>query len=122
MLFGPSWGLINLILAAAGIVLAAVMVSGAIRKRKIGYIVCDEKREKHRRVCLIAATTMGIAGVLLFMLTQDMSAAMVPVNIWTIAQAAVFAAEVAALKLSRTRSNDRDAEEMEMPSEVTAGK
>jgi TM2 domain-containing membrane protein YozV len=58
----------------------------------------DEKQNKrHRLVWLVTAIAMGIAGVFVFILTQDMTAQIVLVNVWSIVNAVILAVEILAV-------------------------
>jgi hypothetical protein len=48
-------------------------------------------------VCLFTAFILGIAGILVFFLTQDLSLQMGTVDSWTIVNAALFVAEILTL-------------------------
>jgi uncharacterized repeat protein (TIGR02543 family) len=84
-----TWALANLILCIIG----ALVAVGTIA------IVFMRKLEK-RYLWLITAAVMGIAGIIVYLVTQDMSKAMVMVDWWTIAIAATLIAGVIATVLS----------------------
>jgi hypothetical protein len=84
------WALLNLILAALGILsAAATAIYGLARKKYDGYDF-RHKRDKW----LLAGVLAGIAGIALFIITQNIRHLMVLVDLWTIAHAALFAAAV----------------------------
>jgi len=58
-----------------------------------------EKRKRDRLVWLIVAGVLAFLGIILFILTEDMRAPMVLVDIWTILQAILFAGVVVAVLL-----------------------
>ena len=97
-----SWGLVNLILAGAGLILAALKANRAVSEKRREktqdqdqpLFAGEERRRKWRLRFLTAAMALSAAGVLLFIITQDVRAHMVLVNVWTIAQAAIFAIEL----------------------------
>ena len=129
-----SWALMNLILCALGVIFAAVTVLRVLLKRRrqkedeniktpsnneygdSEYIESTQEqseeqksRKRHRLAWLIIVIAMGIIGVLLFILTQNMRWTMVLLDIWTIAHAVLFAAEaVAMFCLFRRKKNKKD--------------
>jgi hypothetical protein len=85
-----SWALINLILAGLGILLVfAAAVYALIRKKDHDYEF-NHKRDKW----LLAAVLSGIAGMALFIITQDTRQLMVAADAWTIVHAILLAASV----------------------------
>jgi len=113
------WALVNLMLAIAG----AVLVIAAILRYKghNGDIIetsplCpeDEKQEKKRRPGWLALlTVMGIVGVIVFVLTEDMTRLMVLVDNWTIVNAIVFVVALISYRFAfkREEEDEYDGEE-----------
>ena len=108
LLFAPlgieAWALMNMILFALG---AALAVTAAIRailrkrqelKEAVDWNDIEEnkRQKKQRKVWLTTTILMGIAGIFLFLLTQDTSNLMVLVDMWTIVNAAILAVEIIA--------------------------
>ncbi|MDR0817228.1 MAG: hypothetical protein LBN35_01165, partial [Clostridiales Family XIII bacterium] len=105
-LYGPkgfdSWSLADLILAVAGIILTLIVMASAALKRKkekkesyreFEYDETDTyKKAKKRWLFLLGA--LAAAGVILFLLTQDISLPMVLLDGWTIVFAVLFIAEM----------------------------
>ena len=87
-LFG-SWALLNLILAIAGglLALAAVIRSLVTRRNKDEEEKTDEDKKKERKTrlsWLIASLVFAIGGIVLFLVTQDITKTMVLVDMWTV--------------------------------------
>jgi uncharacterized repeat protein (TIGR02543 family) len=109
-LYGPkgfsSWSLVDLILAAVGVVLAVYFVLKFALRRKnreddedVSYFrengVEREEEKKARVSWLIGAILLAVISVVLFILTQDTSMPMVLLDWWTIVFAVILAAEFA---------------------------
>jgi len=129
-LFAPpgahAWALLNLILALLGLLYAVVNVLRAVfRKRKeqkedgerlddlrFDNMNAEEDKEDRRLrpVWLTVSIAMGIIGILLFVLTQDMTQAMVLVDYWTLAHAIIFAIELIAVIFIFKRKEKKDDE------------
>ena len=100
-----SWALLNLIFAIVGAIFAIMItVRTLVRKKREDdqepvYEGAQEKKEerKGRLAWLGVAIVMGLAGALLFLLTQDMSRMMVWVDIWTIVHAVAFVVQAVAV-------------------------
>jgi uncharacterized membrane protein len=96
------WALVNLIFGAAGGLLTVILVVRALLRRRreqtaaeTPYSTAAEKERKARRLAwLVLSLGMGIAGVILFLLTENMAHLMVLVDKWTVVSAAILAAEV----------------------------
>lgn len=85
-----EWALVNLILAVIGLILA---IKAACSFRK-----------KHRRIgFLIITIPIGIAGALVFYLTENMKNQVVFVDSWTILGAVIFIVEIIIYNLSYRR-------------------
>ncbi len=124
------WALVNLILAIGGAVLAGVMlVVGIVRRRKKDEENAQnaqddaageegQKRRRIRPVWLIVSIVLGIAGVIAFLLTEDMRHIMVLMDNWIVLMVILFAAEVVcsvfAAKRRKKNDNTKD-EEASMP-------
>jgi len=87
-----SWAILNLILTLAGVALASLM---AIRVLLI---------KKHYNLTIFAfLIILSFAGVLLFLLTQDLRGIKTLVNIWTPLHMTIFAAAIISLSLISRR-------------------
>ena len=76
-----------------------------------GYIPEGEQNEKKVRAgWIIMATVMGILGVIVFLVTQDMTQLMVLVDSWTIVNAVLFVFAVVAYRFAfkRKKSDEYD--------------
>jgi len=112
-----AWALMNLILGIAGILLAITMgVRVQIKKRhekkdkKHGgtYDGEDEKR-KHRRLLLILSVPfLAIAGIVLFILTQDMRLTMILIDLWSPVHTILFGGEILCCIYAYKRKKDED--------------
>ena len=97
-----SWALLNLILCATGAILAAIAVN---------YVAWQKQREEDSAKCelggkskmkpgqpkiawLAAALILGAAGVIVFLLTEDMRVGMIAADSWTVVNAVILAAEL----------------------------
>ncbi|MDR0373518.1 MAG: hypothetical protein LBI79_08195, partial [Nitrososphaerota archaeon] len=109
-----SWAFVNLILSILGIILAATTSAYTLLKRKkqkdkpysakddseTGQINPYDKQAKRcRDLWLVIAFVLGIAGVVVFLLTEDMSLQMGGVDRWTILNIAIFAVELLSIAL-----------------------
>ena len=108
------WALVNLMLAIAGVILALVTGMRALWQRgrekraaESVYVPDGEEDVKKRRPAWLAlAGIMGIAGVILFLLTEDMTRLMVLVDNWTAFNVIIFALLVAASRFAFKREKE----------------
>ena len=115
---GLIWSLLNLILAAIGALLIIATIARAIWQKKYdmdyaenGYAQEGEEEPKHLRIgWIVAMVIMGVLGVVVFILTEDMTRLMVLVDNWTIFNVIIFALAVISYKFSFKRERDRDNE------------
>ena len=97
-----EWALMNLILSALSAIFAIVTVIRTYRQRKR---YAWSKKEKRRKfIWLSAAILVGIAGIILFYLTQDISQEMVLFDKWTIAYIMLFIVEIKCLMTTFERT------------------
>jgi cytochrome bd-type quinol oxidase subunit 2 len=81
-----------------GVVLAAVVVACVLlQSRKKGAQDSGAQKRKHSSLWLAVVLALGVAGVVVFLLTEDMSRVMGLVDKWTIANAVIFVAELIAI-------------------------
>jgi hypothetical protein len=132
----PVWALVNLVLSIAGLILAIIATSYILlqhykqKKQPTGQkniknkYVTDQgddkeaviqKQKQHRNLWLITTLALGIVGIIVFLLTEDMSRKMVLVDLWTIVNAIIFIAEIIAIALifkhKHNKNNDDDNKE-----------
>jgi len=108
-----SWALVNLILGALGLVITVSLIVRGIQKKKRqtrgsaadrGSLPGPSPESRHpaRPVWGTVAKIMGIAGVVLFLFTQDIPGTMVLLDFWTIAHLVMIAVQgIAARLMSR---------------------
>lgn len=108
------WALLNLALAFAGAVLGiAMLIVAVVRKRRkngrdenetnAADSEEDKKRKKMRSVGLVVSILLGIAGVIAFLLTEDMSNMVVWMDGWTLLMVGIFITEVVCAVFSGKR-------------------
>jgi uncharacterized repeat protein (TIGR02543 family) len=115
--FGEAaWALVNLILCALGAIAAIILIVRALLQKKNDKKESDEnerraagdtrrpredeedeQQRRYRLTWLATAIIAGILGVLVFILTENMSNPMALVDVWTIANAIIFAIEAVAM-------------------------
>jgi len=130
------WAFVNLVLSIVGIILAILITLYALLQRKqknkqqqqqqlqkkqydkpenIGGQQAgkydpeqdtEKKQNKHKRIWLAISIIAGIAGIILFLLTEDMNRAMVMIDKWTIVNVIIFLAEIIAITLTFKRKKD----------------
>ena len=96
-----SWALANLILCAAGAVLAVITIIRASKKKEQqrsdanGKHNRDTEKAHKKNSAIWGAMTLilGIVGIIVFILTEDTRKPMVLTDAWTIINAAIFIAE-----------------------------
>jgi Mg2+/citrate symporter len=69
----------------------------------------EKKQKKHRNIWLITALVLGIVGIIVFILTEDMSRKMAIADIWTIVNAIIFIVEITAILfiIKHNKKNDK---------------
>jgi len=120
------WSLLNLIMSLIGIILGiftgvrAILINKKeLEESEIEEVLEDEEYERQentkRKFRWLAITfIMAIAGVILFILTEDMRLPMVLVDRWSILNATILTLEVVAVVFSLKRKQHvSDAEETE---------
>ncbi|MCL2643420.1 MAG: InlB B-repeat-containing protein, partial [Candidatus Bathyarchaeota archaeon] len=106
-----SWALVNLTLSATGIILALLMITRTtlITTKKHPTKIQTQptknqqpptKQKKTQTLWLLATVTLSIAGVIVFLLTENMSLPMKLVDKWTIINTIIFVAEIITITLS----------------------
>ena len=119
-LFGngfDSWALVNLMLTVAGILLALGMIFTTVYRRmrdnKEGYTYEESytydrdnedpdyiEKRRNRKLFIIAAAICAIAGLVLFIITQDVSLPIVLLDFWTIFNLIIFVVEVICVSMA----------------------
>jgi uncharacterized repeat protein (TIGR02543 family) len=88
---GYNWALLNLILAILGLLAAIAAIVRSRRKDKEEDEYGDkENRRKARKTWVIVSIAAAILGVIVFILTEDMSLPMAWLDKWTIVNAVLF--------------------------------
>ncbi|MCL2032855.1 MAG: InlB B-repeat-containing protein [Methanomassiliicoccaceae archaeon] len=97
-----EWALLNLILALIGIVIAIVAVVDGMRKEKEREGRRDETAKSAGRsfAWMLVAAIAAVAGILFFIITEDMSLPMTFVDKWTVINAIIFVIVVIAAALA----------------------
>jgi uncharacterized protein YpmB len=118
-----TWALLNLILSIVGVILAIILVifallwrskkqkeeqgqqsnQGRVKDQQYGVKQKSadddeehQKRKQRRTLMLLAAVVLGIVGVVVFFLTEDISRVMAWVDKWTIVNAIILLVEILA--------------------------
>ena len=87
-----KWALVNLVLSVACLILAIGVAVCVLlqhtKKQKKSQTNEESKKQKkqHSNYWLVAALVMGVAGIVVFLLTEDMTHPMGMVDNWTILQ------------------------------------
>jgi len=94
----PAWALLNLILMGLGILAALAAIFKVI-----------VTKHKRRIVSCVLAAVFGVAGVITFILTEDMDNPMIIVDFWTILQAVIACLCIAfAIKAFQSKKEKED--------------
>ncbi|MCL2642273.1 MAG: InlB B-repeat-containing protein, partial [Candidatus Bathyarchaeota archaeon] len=110
------WALVNLVLSVVGLILAIIVVllvcilsrrnnrhvsTGQTQKKNGAQLQSEteHKLKQHRIIWLITALVMGIVGIVVFLLTENMNYTMTLVDKWTIVNAVIFVVEIIAIAL-----------------------
>ena len=115
------WAFANFVMAIAGIILAAVTIVRMARQKRReriyaennAYTVSEEEIQARGRFgWVVMAVVMGILGIVLFFLTENIRNLMVVVDDWTILSAVIFALALAGFRFAfRNSKYDDDLEE-----------
>jgi hypothetical protein len=123
----PVWALMNLVLSVAGVILAAivmvyVLLRGKMKSERggggegvVGQYVAEAGDEaveggvqkKHMIMRLVVALVMGVVGLVVFLLTEDMSRVMGMVDNWTIVHVVIFVMVIIAVMFVFKRRKHR---------------
>ncbi|MDR0470451.1 MAG: hypothetical protein LBH79_01835 [Nitrososphaerota archaeon] len=104
----PAWSLVSLVLSVAGVILAVILVVAVLMWRR------NQKQTvlKHgQTLWFFLGLILGIAGILVFFLTEDLSRTMSIVGQWTAVNVIIFIVQVIAVvftfKLYKTTNSNR---------------
>ncbi|MCL2827023.1 MAG: InlB B-repeat-containing protein, partial [Eggerthellaceae bacterium] len=127
------WALANLVLCVIGGLLVIVgAVAELLRLRKLSRgqeahfgqndtQASGQQSRKNRLILLLVAALFALAGIAVFILTQDMSKLMVLFDYWTIVNALVLVAEVVFMALGFRRGNSQEKESHKPASGIGEG-
>ena len=95
----PAWALVNLVLSVVGFILSIallliVCVLLPSMKKQKAQKDSEKQQKQHRNLWLLVALAMGITGVIVFLLTENVKLPMGLVDKWTIINAAIFIVEL----------------------------
>ena len=117
----PAWALLNLILCIAGAILGVIMIVRAILRKKererdekeqYGYENDENGKQKQvYKKWLVVTAILAIAGVIFFILTEDMRNPMVIIDRWTIVNLLIFVAEIVFYYLTFRKKDESEEEE-----------
>jgi len=98
-----TWALANLVFSVGGLVLAILLVIVCVLlHRSWGQTQSGQKGQKLSRglvFCALLSVVLGVVGVVVFLLTENMSNIRVWFDNWTIVSAVLFAVEIIAITL-----------------------
>ena len=102
-----TWALVNLILSAVGLILAMVIGVCVLLQHKqkqtkpqssnSGKEAEKQKKRQHCNLWLVVVFALGIAGIVVFLFTEDLTRSMGLVDSWTIVNVIIFAVQILAL-------------------------
>lgn len=118
-----TWALINLLLAIAG---AALAIVAFIQDRRRHLKNKDDKDaqndNKRSRAWLILAIALAVAGVVAFLVTEDMQNLMVLLDQWTLLMAILFAGVCVSLAVKRRRERQNSSPHTTSATMASSGK
>ncbi|MCL1970703.1 MAG: DUF5979 domain-containing protein [Candidatus Bathyarchaeota archaeon] len=119
-----GWALFNLMLSIIGVILAIIVVIVCLllplmkkqkdEQKNIKNVTIptqnnrqeSEKQQKqHRKLWLITTLAMGIAGIIVFFLTEDMKLPMILIDKWSIVNAVILLVEIIAIAFTFKRKD-----------------
>ena len=113
-LAGPSWALVNLILAIATALASVLMLIGLIGKKKReeleGAVVRETKKHPVMRWLTLVPT---VGGIVAFLLTENMKNPMAWIDRWTILMGAIALAQLVFVIFGLKKDKDVDPEKAE---------
>ena len=107
----PTWALINLIMCIVGFVLALIVIARMFARRKTTEKTEEresEKQRKNRMLWVGTTVLMGLLGVIVFFLTENINSHMVLIDFWTIINAIILAAGIIGMVFSSKRKKKED--------------
>ena len=90
-----SWALINLLLAGAGVLLALTVLAAVLTRRSDSDKAAAKNQRGKSLIWGSASFAAGLVALIVFFMTQDISAAMALVDGWTILHVVILIAQVA---------------------------
>jgi len=112
---GNAWALWNLIISIAGVVMAIMMgIRILMKKRREKYdskdgealFEDDEKTKRNRFMLILAVPFLAVAGINLFILTQNIRLIMILIDLWTPVHIILFTGEVLCYVFAFKRKKD----------------
>jgi len=104
------WALINLILCLIGALLAIVTFIRAIlpKKKDEDEDTGETEQTKNRMIFVILTVVLGVLGVIIFILTEDMRNPMILVDRWTIVNLIVLLVEAIVMYFAFRRASEEE--------------
>ena len=131
----PAWALVNLILSVAGVILAIILTIDMLlqhnkkqkkqqeqkqtKDAKGQYVekqkneeytdnVVEEKKQKQRwHFWFLLSVIMGIVGIIVFILTEDLTRPMTIIDKWTVVNTIIFIIELIAIAFTLKHKNNK---------------
>ena len=111
------WALLNLVISLVGVILAIMLTVFMLlwhnKKQKQNQNNDDgdeekRKQKQQRTLFFLTAIILGIVGIVVFLLTEDMNNTRVWVDKWTMLNVAIFIIEIVAIALTfKTKKEDK---------------
>jgi hypothetical protein len=106
---GPGWALPNLILAAASALASLWMIFGLIgRKKDVEDGVITPETQRRQGVARILSLLPGAAGILAFVLTENINSRMIAFDHWTIYLAGIAFVQLLLVIIGTTEAKRKD--------------
>ena len=131
----PVWALVNLILSVVGLALTVLLTVWVLLQRKQKQKKQPqakqtsakqdkysdkqreeketEKQKRYRTIWFALGVILGILGIVVFLLTEDLSRPMALVDNWTIVNAIILAIQILAIVLTFKHKNKKDPQDNE---------
>ena len=94
----PAWALVNLVLSVVGLILSIALLIVCVllpsMKKQKAQKDSEKQQKQHRNLWLLIVLAMGITGVIVFLLTENIKLPMGLVDKWTIINAVIFIVEL----------------------------
>jgi hypothetical protein len=70
--------------------------------------ICRNKKQNRKKLLLIFATPLlAVAGIVIFLITQDMSNPMIPTDQWTVLHGLILAGEIVGYLFANRKDNEQ---------------